>query len=66
MVLGDDSYLKGCGFESWCRTLDGHFFTMICCKNCIVCLERPKINENEAGVGPVFLKMFYFLPTLPR
>ena len=31
------------------------FFTLICCKNCIVCLKRPKINEKEAGVGP-FLK----------
>ena len=25
-----------------------HFFTLICCKNCIVCLKRPKINEKEA------------------
>ena len=31
------------------------FFTFICCKNCKVCLKRPKINEKEAGVGP-FLK----------
>ena len=29
------------------------FFTLICCKNCTVCLKRPKINEN--GYGP-FLK----------
>ena len=29
-----------------------HFFTSICCLNCIVCLERPKINEKEARVGP--------------
>ena len=29
-----------------------HFFTLICCKNCIVCLKRPKINEKEAEVGP--------------
>ena len=29
-----------------------HFFTLIC-KNCIdVCLKRPKINVNEAGIGP--------------
>ena len=32
----------------------GHFFTLICCKNCIVCLGGPKINEKEAGVGPFF------------
>ena len=27
-------------------------FTLICCKNCIACLKRQKINEKEAGVGP--------------
>ena len=32
-----------------------HFFTLICCKNCIsICLERPKINEKGAGDGPFF------------
>ena len=30
------------------------FFTY--CKNCNVCLKRPKINEKEAGVGPLFKK----------
>ena len=30
------------------------FFTLICCKKWIVCLKRPKINEEEAGVGPFF------------
>ena len=53
MVTSDDSCLKGHGFESLCHILDGHFFTLICFKNCIVCLERPKINEKEAGVGPL-------------
>ena len=53
VVMGDDSSSKGCGFESWHHILDGHdIFTLICCKNCIVCLKRPKINEKEAGVGP--------------
>ena len=33
------------------------FFTLICCKNCIVCLKRPKINKKEAGVGPIFKKL---------
>ena len=32
------------------------FFTLICCKNCIVCFKRPKINEKEAFVGPFFKK----------
>ena len=53
MVKGRDSHSEGCGFESRHRILDGHFFTY--CKNCNVCLKRPKINEKEAGVGP-FLK----------
>ena len=33
------------------RLLDGHFFTLICCKICNTCLKRPKINEKEAGNG---------------
>ena len=52
MVMGRDSRSEGRGFESRHRILDGHFFTYICCKNCNVCLKRPKINEKEAGVGP--------------
>ena len=27
-------------------------FTVICCKICIVCLKRPKVNEKEAEDGP--------------
>ena len=49
---GDDSCSSGRGFESRSCILDGHLFTTICCKNCIVCLKRPKINKKEAGVGP--------------
>ena len=34
--------------------MDMTFFTLIWCKNCNdVCLKRPKINEKEAGVGPI-------------
>ena len=29
------------------------FFTYVCRKNCIVCLKRMKINEKEAGHGPL-------------
>ena len=32
--------------------MDMTFFTLVCCENCIVCLEGLKINEKEAGVGP--------------
>ena len=63
VVMGDNSYLRGCGFESRRRILDGHFFTMICCKNCIVCLKIPKINEKEARVGP-FKKIIMGMPQL--
>ena len=34
------------------------FFTLICCKNCIVCLIRPKINEKEAGLAHFFKKQW--------
>ena len=47
MVMGDDSCLRGRGFESRCHILDGRFFTLICCKYCIVCLKKPKINLKK-------------------
>ena len=53
MVMVDDSCLRGCGFESRRRILDGHFFTLICCKNCIICLEKTESKQKEAGVGPL-------------
>ena len=56
MVMGDNSCSKGCGFKSRHRILDGHFFTLICCRDCTVCLKRSKINEKEAGVRPFFKK----------
>ena len=31
VVMGGDSRPESRGFESRCRTLDGHFFTLICC-----------------------------------
>ena len=45
--MGDDSCSKGRGFIFRRRILDGHFFTLICRGNCIVCLKRPKINEKD-------------------
>ena len=54
--MGDDSCLRGRGFKLKCLIQDGHdIFTLVCYKNCIVFLKRPKINEIEARVGP-FLK----------
>ena len=38
-------------FESKHCILDGYYLTLYCCKTCIFCLKRPKINEKEAGVA---------------
>ena len=54
VVMGDDSFSRGRGFESRHCILDGYFFTFICCKNCAGCLKRPEINKKEAGVRPFF------------
>ena len=47
MVMGKDSCSKGHEFESWHHILDGHFFTFICCKNCV--FEKTKMNEKRPG-----------------
>ena len=54
VVKGGDSPPRDCGFESRHRILDGYFH-INCCKNCNVSLKRPKINEKEAGDGPLTL-----------
>ena len=56
VVMGDDSCSNGRGFESRRRILDGHFFTFICCKNCNVCLKRPKINKKRPGLAHLLNK----------
>ena len=55
VVMGDDSWLRGCGFESRRHILDGikKFSHWFFCKNCIdVCLKRPKIIRKRGRVGP--------------
>ena len=42
VVMGGDSCSKGRELESRQGILDGHFFTVICCKNCNVRLKRQK------------------------
>ena len=32
VVMCDDSCSRDCGFKSQRHKLDGHFFTLICCK----------------------------------
>ena len=49
---------RGYGVLGTVYWMEMHFFTMICCKNCIVCLKRSKINEKEARVGPIFLDYY--------
>ena len=48
--MGDDSCSGGRGFESRFRILDG-LFALIYCKNCNVCLKRPKINKKRPGLA---------------
>ena len=33
--------------------LDIEFLTLICCRNCIVCLKRPKINKKRDRGWPI-------------
>ena len=54
VVMGDDSCFKDRGFEPQCHKLDGHFFTLICCKKLYCLFEKTVKNEKEAGVGPFF------------
>ena len=50
VVMGGHSHCKGRGFESQRPILDEHdIFTLICCKNFIVCLKRQK--ETKRGRG---------------
>ena len=54
VVLEGHSCSKGCGFKSRYNILDGHFFTLFLCKNCIVCLKRPKIIKKRGQGWPIF------------
>ena len=41
--------------------MDMTFFTLICCKNCIVCLKKTKINKKEAGMAHILKKSQLYL-----
>ena len=45
MVIGD-TRPRGCGFESWHRTLDGHFVTYIVVK-LYICLQKTENKEEK-------------------
>ena len=57
MVMGGNSCSKGRGFKSQCHLLVGHFFTLICCKNCNVCLKRRKfVIEGSNPIKNLLVK----------
>ena len=61
LVIGGDSRYESCEFDSRPCILTT-FFTLICCKMCIVCLKRPKINiklpRREALFKNSFLEVY--------
>ena len=56
VVMDDNLCLRGCGFESRRGILDGHFFTLICCKNCIFRLNKTENKRNRGRGWPIFWK----------
>ena len=54
MVVGGDSCSGGRVFKSQSHLQDGHFSHEFVVK--IYLFEKTKINEKEAGNGPIFLK----------
>ena len=59
VVMRRDSRSEGRGFKSRHCILDGHFFTLICCKICNdICLKRPKINYKRGRGLPIKKKDF--------
>ena len=53
--MGGDSCSEGRGFESQCRILDGHIFTLICCKFVLMFVGKgPKTNKKRGRDGPFF------------
>ena len=58
MVMGGDSWSESCGFESQHCILDGHFFTLISCKNCNVCLKKTENKQKEAVDAHFYKSIF--------
>ena len=54
MVMGDGSCSRGCEFESRHQLQWMDIFSQKFVGLGIVCLKGPKINEKEAGNGPIF------------
>ena len=47
MVMGGDLRSRGGEFESQHWILDGHFFTLYCCKYCNVCLLKAENTKKK-------------------
>ena len=47
VVVGGDSCTEGRRFKSQHGILDGHFFTLVYCKNCDACLKNKTLNCNS-------------------
>ena len=58
---GREPWTSGYGFESQQHKLDGHFFTLICCKYCHVCLKKTE-NKAKKRMGMAhFFKKYYLV-----
>ena len=56
VVTGGDSFSKGREFESWNRTLDGHFFTYLFVVKFVMCVWKDE-NKWKRGWGwAIFIK----------
>ena len=55
VVMGGDPRSEGCGFKSQRCVLDGHFFTLICCKIVLILFEKTD-NKRKRGRGLPILK----------
>ena len=55
VVMGGDSHSEGHGFESQCHILDGHFFTLICCKIPLMLVWK-RLKKRKRGRGWPILK----------
>ena len=53
--LGKTHRSSNVRFESQLRILDGHFFTLICCKNSNVCWKKTENKRKRGGGWPSFV-----------
>ena len=64
MVMGENSCLRRRGFEFQRHLLDGHFFTLICCKKLYCLFEKTKDKQKRGRGWPNFLKNNFYSGTM--